>query len=686
MPHAQEPDRTAPDYSRLFEPLRVGSQTLRNRFIMGGLHTGLEHLDRGADRETAFLRRRAEGGVGLIITGAVAPSREGRIEAHASVLADRSQLREHEKRVRAVHHHGAKILLQIVHAGRYAKHGAPVAPSSVKSPIVAQTPRELSHEEILGIIQSFARCAALAIEAGYDGVELMGSEGYLLNQFTARRTNHRSDMWGGGYSSRIRFPLEVARAVRVAIGPEAMLFYRISAIDLVEGGSTGDEIAELARGLETAGVDALDVGVGWHEAAVPTIAHHVPRNAWAFAAKALKSSVGIPVAASTRVNTPDGANTLIDSGVADLVSMARPFLADPDFVNKTAAGKPQTINTCIACNQACLDNIFTGRAATCLVNPQACRETDFESIPMPTRSLRVGIVGGGPAGMACAIAAARRGHRVVLFEAGEELGGQLQLARRIPGKSEFDEYLRYSAGELRRLAVDVRFGARATAQDLLAGGFDRLVLATGVAPRMPQIEGIGHPKVVSYPDAILGKTQIGRKVAIIGTGGIGFDVAFALLAAGAHDERAFYDEWGVDPTLASPGGLKSPVPPVVVRDVVMLQRNDAAPGSRLGKSTGWILRAALRKRNVAWLTSCEYLRITDEGLHVKVAGVPRVVDCDTVVVCAGQESVVDLLHPLAQAGMQVDLIGGARFAAEVDAFRAIDEGTRLAYSFGGRND
>ncbi|MDB5838164.1 MAG: fadH [Herminiimonas sp.] len=670
------------NYPLLLSPIRLGAHTVRNRVVMGSIHTRLENEPDAIERLAAFYAERARGGVGLIVTGGTSPNFEGRVEEGAQVLDSEQHLAEHVPIVQAVHAAGAKIVMQVLHCGIYAKHPQLVGPSAISSPINRRVPRALSTEEVEQTVEDFVRCAELARQAGYDGVELMGSEGYLLTQFTAPRTNSRTDMWGGSFENRIRFPVEIARRTRERLGSGFLILYRISAIDLVEGGLTGDEVNLLAQALEAAGVDVLSTGIGWHESAVPTIATSVPRAAFAFAAARLKKAVSIPVVASNRINMPSTAEEILANGEADLVSMARPFLADPDFVIKAASGRTDEINTCIACNQACLDRIFTERPATCLVNPKACHETQFSDTP-PEVKRRVAVIGSGPAGLACATTAAERGHQVVLFEAGDEIGGQLNLARRIPGKEqEFSELLRYFKRRVDKSGVELRLGVRADAPLLAQERFDRVIVATGIKPRMPDLPGADHRSVVSYVDVILGRVKAGERVAVIGTGGIGHDIA-ELLTVHGHDSTSipeFLEAWGVDPTISGPGGLKKPATDTAARQVTMLQRSLTKPGARLGKSTGWIHRTKLVRRGVPLLAGCTYHKVDDAGLHYSVDGEMRVLPVDTVVMCAGQDPDQDLADSLRKMGIEADLIGGARFASELDAMRAIDEGTRLAYA------
>ncbi|HTN66537.1 MAG TPA: NADPH-dependent 2,4-dienoyl-CoA reductase [Burkholderiaceae bacterium] len=670
------------NYPLLLSPITVGSHELRNRVIMGSLHTRLENEPDAIPRLAAFYSARARGGVALVITGGTSPNFEGRVEEGAQVLDSAEKLAEHTPIVNAVHEAGAKIVLQVLHTGIYAKHPQIVGPCSTSSPINRRVPRELTTEEVERTVDDFVNCAVLAREAGYDGIEVMASEGYLITQFTVPRTNQRTDKWGGSFENRIRFPLEIVRRTRERLGKDFLIMYRISAIDLVEGGLTGEEVDALARAVESAGADILNTGIGWHESVVPTIATSVPRAAFSFAAARLKKVVGIPVVASNRINMPAIAEEILATGEADMVSMARPFLADPDFVIKAASGRTDEINTCIACNQACLDHIFTDRLATCLVNPKACHETEFSEEP-PAVKRRVAVIGSGPAGMACAAAAAERGHQVVLFEASDDIGGQLNIARRIPGKEqEFAELIRYFRKRLDQSGVEVRLGVRAGIEDLARNAIDEVIIATGIKPRTPDIDGADHPKVVGYLDVISGRVQVGERVAIIGTGGIGHDVAELLTApkSGVATNPEFFDAWGVDPTIATRGGLREPVKETPARKVTMLQRSTTRPGARLGKSTGWIHRTKLNKRGVPVLIGCTYHKVDDAGLHYSIDGEMHVLLADTVVMCAGQDPEQGLAQALEKAGIKVNLIGGARFASELDAKRAIDEGTRLAYS------
>jgi 2,4-dienoyl-CoA reductase (NADPH2) len=667
-------------FDKLLTPLTVGSTVLPNRMVMGAMHTRLETLDRPHERLAAFYAARAAGEIGLILSGGFSPNPEGVMEEGGPLFNSPSQIEEHRAVTRAVHEAGGKIILQILHAGRYAKVPYCVAPSPGKARINTFSPHALTTDEVHATIADFANTASLAVDAGYDGIEIMGSEGYLINEFTAAVTNQRDDKYGGSFEGRIRFPLELVRAVRERLGKQSMLIYRISSIDLMDGGMTGAEISDFAKQIEAAGADLINTGVGWHESAVPTIAASVPRAAWRAAIRNVKQAVSIPVMASNRINMPEVAEELIASGVADLVSMARPLLADPDFAKKTRLGIVDEINTCIGCNQACLDRIFTERTATCLVNPRAGREIEFPKEKAPVAK-RIAVVGGGPAGMAFAINAAERGHSVTLFEAASQLGGQLNMAKVVPGKAEFHEMLRYFGVRLRKLDVTLRLGEAATAEELIAGAFDEIVLATGVMPRVPDFVGVDHPKAISYIDVLTGKVVPGQRVAIIGAGGIGFDVAEFLLgdADESLDSGAFFRAWGVDPVNGRPGGLAPAAGhDAPRRSVHMFQRKAEPLGKRLGKSTGWILKAKLRKAGVMMISGATYDAIDDEGLHYTVDGTPHVVAVDHVVLCAGQDSNRSLYDELSARGSKPRLIGGADVASELDALRAIDQATRLA--------
>ncbi|TCW13516.1 2,4-dienoyl-CoA reductase (NADPH2) [Raoultella sp. BIGb0138] len=667
-------------YPSLFAPLDLGFTQLKNRVLMGSMHTGLEEHADGTERLAAFYAERARHGVALIVTGGIAPTASGVTMAGGAVLDDASHLAHHRHITDAVHREGGKIALQILHTGRYSYQPRPVAPSALQAPINRFVPHALSHDEILQLIDDFARCAQLAREAGYDGVEVMGSEGYLINEFLAARTNHRDDQWGGDYPRRMRFALEVVRAVRERAGHDFIIIYRLSMLDLVNDGSTLPEVIELAQAIEAAGATLINTGIGWHEARIPTIATAVPRGAFSWVTRKLKGAVAIPLIATNRINDPQVAEAILARGDADMVSMARPFLADGEFLSKAQSGRADEINTCIGCNQACLDQIFAGHVTSCLVNPRACHETLMPVIPASAVK-RLAVVGAGPAGLAFAVNAASRGHAVTLFDAQKEIGGQFNIARQIPGKEEFSETLRYYRRMLALNGVDLQLGQLVTADRLMA--FDEVILATGIAPRMPDIAGITHPKVLSYLDVLRDKAPVGEKVAIIGCGGIGFDTAMYLSqpeVASSQNIAGFCAEWGIDTSLQAPGGLrpegaqlaKSP------RQIVMLQRKPGKPGEGLGKTTGWIHHATLLARGVKMIPAVSYQRIDDEGLHVTIGGEARVLPVDQVIICAGQEPKRELADPLRAAGKVVHQIGGCDVALELDARRAIAQGTKLA--------
>ena len=674
-------------YPTLLSPLDLGFVTLRNRVLMGSMHTGLEEARNGFERLAAFYAARARGGVGLIVTGGIAPNLVGRLEPRASQLSLPWQVNEHRRVTDAVHREGGRIAMQILHAGRYAYHPLAVAPSPVKSAISPFRPRVLSEWGIRRTIAAYVRCSALAQRAGYDGVEVMGSEGYLINQFIAQRTNQRDDAWGGAYENRIRLAVEIVGGIRERCGERFIVIYRLSMLDLVEGGSTWDEIVTLAKAIEAAGATIINTGIGWHEARVPTIATMVPRAAFAWVTRRLKGEVKVPLIATNRINDPATGEAVLARGDADMVSMARPFLADADFVAKAAAGRADTINTCIACNQACLDHIFERKLATCLVNPFAARETELVLRRAEVRR-RIAVVGAGPAGLAAAVTAAERGHAVTLFEASHELGGQFNLAKRIPGKEEFAETLRYYGVRLAELGVDIRLGVRADAMALR--GFDHVIVATGIVPRVPSIPGIDHSKVASYVDVVSGARVAGKRVAVIGAGGIGFDVCELLTAGEAPDGHAsdgaiddpaivlFREEWGIDAEYGERGGVVAVESLPTPRNVWLLQRKESKVGEGLAKTTGWIRRALLKKRNVVMLAGVEYVAIDDRGLHIDIEGRREVLDVDTIVICAGQEPRRELVEGLSRDGVAHTLIGGADVALELDAKRAIDQGTRVA--------
>ena len=670
-------------YPHLLQPLDLGFTTLKNRVLMGSMHLGLEEAPNGFQRMAAFYAERARGGVAMIVTGGIGPNKVGAVHGHAAQMTSAADVENHKIVTDAVHAEDSKICMQILHTGRYAYNAQPVAPSALQAPINPFPPKELTADDIEEQISDFVRCASLAKEAGYDGVEIMGSEGYLLNQFIATRTNKRDDEWGGEYEHRIRFPLEIIRRVREVVGTDFIIIYRLSVLDLVEEGSSFEEVVQLGKAAEEAGVTIINTGIGWHEARIPTIATKVPRAAFTWATAKVREALSVPLITSNRINMPDVAESVLARGDADMVSMARPFLADPEFVIKAQENRADEINTCIGCNQACLDHIFAGKLTSCLVNPRACHETELLIAPA-THIKKIAVVGAGPAGLAFATTAAKRGHQVTLFDAASEIGGQFNVAKRIPGKEEFYETLRYYAKQVELTGVDLKLNTPVSGEMLEGKGsvneFDEIVIATGISPRKPDIEGVDHSKVLNYLEVMSG-AKVGNKVAVIGAGGIGFDISEVLIHQGESTSLnipAFMEEWGVDMTMEARGGVEEMTQKFspAAREVYLLQRKKSKVGAQLGKTTGWIHRADLAKKGVKMLNKCEYQKIDDDGLHLLVDGEQQILDVDNVIICAGQDPRRELADQIKL--LPVHLIGGADVAAELDAKRAIDQGTRLA--------
>ncbi|MGI9276271.1 MAG: FAD-dependent oxidoreductase [Endozoicomonas sp.] len=671
-------------YPHLMEPLDLGFTTLKNRVMMGSMHTNLEELPNGYGRLAAYFAERAAGGAGLMVTGGISPSTEAGGMPGAAQLRSDKEITGHRMVTDAVHDADGKICMQILHTGRYAYHPQSIAPSSIQAPINPFPPRELTADEIDGQIEDFVTCSANAQKAGYDGVEIMGSEGYFINQFITRRTNQRQDDWGGDYENRIRLPIEVIRRVRERVGEHFIIIYRLSMLDLVDGGSSWEEIVQLGREIERAGATIINTGIGWHEARIPTIATMVPRAAFTWVTAKIRNQLNIPVITSNRINMPETAEEVLARGDADMISMARPFLADPEWVNKAAEGRSDEINTCIACNQACLDHVFEMKLTSCLVNPRACHETELNYLPTDTPK-KLAVIGAGPAGLAFSTTAAQRGHSVTLFDAADQIGGQFNVAKKVPGKEEFHETLRYFQRQIELTGVELKLNTRVSADDLKNSDFDEVIVATGISPRKLDIEGIDHAKVLNYLDVFNG-AEVGKKVAVIGAGGIGFDLSEFISQSGpssSQDIPSFMNEWGVDMDLQTRGGLKAEqhdslsahsVAPA--REVYLLQRKKSKVGAKLGKTTGWIHRTELSKRGVRMLPSCEYHKIDDAGLHLSVNGEAQILDVDNVVTCAGQEPLRELADNL--SGKTVHIIGGADKASELDAKRAINQGCRLA--------
>lgn len=669
-------------YPHIFEPLDLGFTTIKNRILMGSMHTGLEEEKNGIDKIATYYAERAKGGVGLIVTGGIAPNIQGWTGPFSARMSTKKHAKEHQKITKAVHEAGGKICMQILHAGRYGYHPFNVAPSKIKAPINPFKPFKLNKFGVKRTINDFINCAKLSKIAGYDGIEIMGSEGYLINQFIVEHTNRRKDKWGGSYQNRMRLPITLVRSIREALGEDFIIIYRLSMLDLIKKGSTWEEVVELGKEIEKAGATIINTGIGWHEARIPTIATSVPRAAFTWVTKKMKEEVSIPLITSNRINMPDVAEEVLKRGDADMISMARPFLADPEWVNKAAQEREDEINTCIACNQACLDHVFEQKVASCLVNPRACHETELNYTPAVNRK-KIAVVGAGPAGLAASTIAAQRGHKVTLFDADKEIGGQFNMAKQIPGKEEFYETIRYFNKQLELHNVDVQLNTRVSAKDLEGDDFDEIIIATGIKPRIPNINGIEHHKVLSYLDVLKDKKPIGKRVAIIGAGGIGFDLSEYLLHSGessAMNLDLWLKEWGIDTSIKSRGGIDG-IKPVIhpgEREIFMFKRSKGKFGGRLGKTTGWIHRANLKKKNVQFINEVAYTKIDDQGLHYVQNDKAKILDVDHIVICAGQTPLRELYDALCELGKKVHMIGGADVAAELDAKRAIDQGCRLA--------
>lgn len=669
----------------LFSPLDLGHTTIQNRILMGSMHTGLEEAKNGFKKLAHYFEQRAKGGVGLIVTGGISPNFQGRTHPFACQLSFPWQVKKHKMVTDAVHKYPTKICMQILHAGRYAYHPFNVSCSSTKAPITPFKARGVTKLEIKKTIWDFANSANLAKKAGYDGVEIMGSEGYFINQFLAPATNKRTDEYGGSMENRSRIALEIVRAVRKKVGKNFIIIYRLSMLDLVENGMTFDEVVWLGKEIEKCGVDIINTGIGWHEARIPTIATRVPRQAFTWISERVKKELSVPIITTNRINTPEVGHDIIKSGKADMISMARPFLADPEFVNKAKANKADEINTCIACNQACLDHIFKNKLTSCLVNPRACHELEFSNSPAK-KSKKIVVIGAGPAGLSCAIEAAERGHDVTLYEKNSEIGGQFNLAKRIPGKEEFHETIRYFKKKIDQLGIKLILNTEVGAEEINQGGFDEAIFTTGITPRTPKIKGIDHEKVISYTDLILGKKEAGKKVAVIGAGGIGFDVSELLLndpkeKAESIDKEKYFDNWGIDTEYKTRGALKPKAEVEPFRKIFLLQRKEDRFGKSLGKTTGWAHRKSLQHHGVEMIAGVSYKMIDNEGLHINIKGKEQILEVDSVIICAGQTSNDSLYQELKdELSIPCHLIGGAKLASEIDAKRAIDEGVRLANS------